>query len=150
MRRGGRRRRCVDPRGVGVFISGGRWGPRRVRVTECAQTIKSEEMYTLLLRGGVRVRPGLSVALSVELRAGVTQHFLATVVANRVWRRGRVFLVCPGCARRCARLYRPRREWRVACRRCWGLTYESRQRQHVQGHGASMLARCVDPSGPRV
>ena len=45
---------------------------------------------------------------------------------NAVWRRGRVFLECPRCRRPSTRLYLPFADSWLACRRCWGLTYNSR------------------------
>ena len=45
---------------VRVCVQGGRWGPRRVRVTECVLVIKAEEIYTVLLRQGMDVRPGVA------------------------------------------------------------------------------------------
>lgn len=47
------------------------------------------------------------------------------VLANAVWRRGRLFLRCPHCERRAARLYVPVVNLEPRCRRCWGLSYES-------------------------
>jgi hypothetical protein len=46
---------------------------------------------------------------------------------NPVWRLGRLFLCCPRCSRHCARLYMPVGHLRPECRRCWGLTYDSRR-----------------------
>jgi len=67
---------------------------------------------------------------------------------NAVWRRGRVFLVCPSCSRRCTRLYVPVENRALACRSCWGLTYESRTllnyKDSLYGRGA--LARMLGTS----
>jgi hypothetical protein len=51
--------------------------------------------------------------------------FAWLVRPNAVWRRGRVFLVCDRCGRRCTRLYAPLATSGLACRSCWGLTYGS-------------------------
>jgi hypothetical protein len=31
-----------------VYCPGGRWGPRRVRVTDCAVVVRAEDLYTTL------------------------------------------------------------------------------------------------------
>jgi hypothetical protein len=134
MRRGGRRRRYVIPHEVKAWCPG-RWGPRRVRVTECAHTIKAEDIYTEMLREGLDMKPGLSGRLRVTRQDGVELQFNATVVNNAVWRRGRVFLICPCCSGRCTRLYMPRLDSLLACRQCWGLTYESRQHANYKDSG---------------
>jgi hypothetical protein len=47
----------VDPGDVAVYVTGGRWGPRRVRVSEC-QVLRAER-YTVLLRDDAQaVVPG--------------------------------------------------------------------------------------------
>ena len=96
--------------------------------------IKAEEIYTVLLRQGLDVRPGVAGDLSAE-RGGWRFTFRASVVANAVWRRGRVFLTCPLCHGRCTRLYGPRNDSPLACRTCWGLTYESRQHANYKDRG---------------
>ena len=41
----------------------------------------------------------------------------------------------PSCSRPATRIYVPTEDARPACRRCWGLTYESRQeRNYKPGH----------------
>jgi hypothetical protein len=62
---------------------------------------------------------------------------------NAVWRRGRVFLGCPRCGCRCTRVYIPLEDSSPACRRCWGLSYESRQLQNYKNStwGRGALAR---------
>src|SRR5262245_10924647 len=113
-------------RQASVYCPGGRWGPRRTRVTECWAILPAEDLYTALLqrnakavgpgaRGTVSYKPeGREVTASWEIRQ------------NAVWRAGRVFLICPRCGRRCTRLYLPGPDSWLACRRCWGLTYSSR------------------------
>jgi hypothetical protein len=83
-------RRYVRPgRDAAVWVASGRWGPRRVRVTECFAVLRAEDVYTGLLReDAARVRPGArgfvkwtlpgrSEALSVdwELRANTVWRF---------------------------------------------------------------------------
>jgi hypothetical protein len=104
-----------------------------VRVTQCWALCTAEAVYTELLRGGIDNRregacgsvnwspPGRSVTVEWELRA------------NAVWRFGRLFLRCPRCERRATRIYLPTPEAWPACRRCWGLTYESRQLRNYHG-----------------
>jgi hypothetical protein len=133
--RGGRRRRYVTREDAAVWCLSGRWGPKRVRVTQCWAILAAERLYTELLRGdlsrmkpGGRGRvtwspPGQSVTLDWQLRA------------NAVWRFGRVFLTCPQCSRRSTRIYVPLENSWPACRRCWGLTYESRQHSNYRGDG---------------
>jgi hypothetical protein len=52
---------------------------------------------------------------------------------------GRLFLRCPKCGRLATRIYVPTAETPAACRRCWGLTYESRQERNYKA-GRSFLA----------
>jgi hypothetical protein len=134
MRRGGRRRRYVIPHEVKVWCSG-RWGPRRVRVTECWAVLEAESVYTELLRGGPEhVRPGRRCALAWTL-PGRQFSIEVEVAANAVWRFGRVFLRCPKCSRLATRIYVPASDTSPACRRCWGLTYQSRQRRNYKDTG---------------
>jgi hypothetical protein len=115
---------------VSVWISG-RWGPRRVRVDECWSILTAERVYTTLLSDPEAIRVGRRGALlyTVEDRT-VTVHF--EVRANAVWRFGRVFLICPMCAARATRVYLPTSASPAGCRRCWGLTYLSRQRRNYK------------------
>ena len=53
------RRRWIAAEDAPVFVRTGRWGRRRVRVTECLFVAKAEELYTELLRNLEHpVRPG--------------------------------------------------------------------------------------------
>jgi hypothetical protein len=138
-------RRYVRPgHDTDVWVASGRWGPRRVRVTECWAVLKAEDVYTSLLRddpnqarpgarGSVEWRlPGRSLSVAWELRE------------NAVWRFGRLFLECPKCSRRATRIYVPSDNAWPACRRCWGLTYESRQ-QWNYNTGSSLLSLNFGP-----
>jgi hypothetical protein len=118
----------------------GRWGPRRVRVAECWATIRAEEWYSALLKEDPAVvRPGAKGVSTCALANGYQVTASWEVRANAVWRRGRLFLRCPSCGRRCTRLYVPKENAGLACRTCWGLTYDSRTRQNYKdslyGHG---------------
>jgi hypothetical protein len=114
---------------AGVWISSGRWGPKRVRVTQCWAVLRAEDVYTGLLRtASGRTQPGErgEVAWSPDgKREPVSVSW--ELQANAVWRFGRLFLRCPRCQRRATRVYVPTEHAFAACRRCWGLTYESRQ-----------------------
>ena len=121
----------------------GRWGPRRVRVGECPRTLRAEDLYTNLLRdNAAAVVPGRAGEVTFSV-AGRSLTAAWEIRRNAVWRRGRVFLRCPRCGGRCTRLYLPRADAGLACRRCWGLTYTSRTRQNYNDSpwGRGALAR---------
>ena len=124
--RGGRRRRYVIPGEVPAWISSGRWGPRRARVEQCAR-ITAELVYAKLVCDGKSFGPGWRATLSWSPNGtdGHSWDVDAEVVANAVWRRGRLFFRCRHCARRATRLYVPVGGLEPRCRRCWGLNYES-------------------------
>jgi hypothetical protein len=133
MTRGGRRRRWVTRDHAPVWCPGGRWGPRRTRVTECRAILRAEEVYTALLEhnaAGVRAGARGTATYQLEGRGDVTASW--EIRQNAVWRRGRVFLSCPRCCQRCTRLYLPLAHSWLACRRCWGLTYASRTLQNYK------------------
>ena len=142
MRRGGPRPRWAPSHDRRVYASG-RCGPRRVRVTECWSILRAEDVYTGLLQDdAARVAPGArgTATYTVEGR-----QFIASweVCQNAVWTRGRVFLRCPRCCLRCTRLYIPLEDSWLACRRCWGLTYNSRTLQNYKNSlwGRGAIAR---------
>jgi hypothetical protein len=126
VRRGGPRRRWITRADADVWCPGGRWGPRRTRVTECWATLRAEDFYTALLgRPGEKVSPGSHGSVSCTLRdRPLTADW--ELRQNAVWRFGRLFLKCPRCARRATRLYWPLETSWLACRRCYGLSYNSR------------------------
>src|SRR4030095_13845482 len=131
MRRGGPRRRWAPSHDRRVYCSG-RWGPRRVRVTECCWILKAEAVYAARRRDDAApVAPGArgTATYTVEGR-----QFTASweIRQNAVWRRGRVFLRCPRCCSRGTRLYVPTSESWLACPQCWGLTYPSRTLQNYK------------------
>jgi hypothetical protein len=130
----GVRRRYVRREDAAAWCPTGRWGPRRIRVTECAFVLRAETVYTVLLCDPHRLCPGARGSATVSVRG-----FMLTadwqIRANAVWRFGRVFLRCARCERLATRLYMPTASSWLACRRCWGLTYESRQRANYKDVG---------------
>lgn len=125
---------------TGRFVySSGRWGPRRVRTTECFQTFRVENLYTSLLENCpdrvVAGASGSSIFGSADQRIRIEWE----IRANAVWRQGRVFFLCGRCRNPCTRLYCPRADSEAACRTCWGLTYSSRSlrsyRESLWGRG---------------
>ena len=148
MRRGGRRPRRVRREDAPVWCPGGRWGPRRTRVTECWSLVRAEDVYTALLQHDAsRVRPGAKGTSTYTVEG---REFNASweLRQNAVWRGGRAFLRCPRCGRRCTRLYLPLRDSSLACRRCWGLTYGSRTLQNYKDSlwGRGPIARMFGTS----
>ena len=132
MRRGGRRRRRIGPGDAAVSCPDGRWGPKRRHVTQCWAMLRAEDCYTTVLRDdALRVTPGARGEVSWSLK---DRNLRASweIRPNAVWRRGRLLLCCPRCARNCTRLYLPLPDSWLACRRCWGLTYESRTLQNYE------------------
>ena len=137
------RKRWVSRNDAAVWCPGGRWGPRRTRTTECWSRLTAEDVYTALLHDDrSKVRPGASgtATLTVEGRRHTAKW---EVRQNAVWRFGRVFLKCPRCDGRCTRLYLPLETSWLACRRCWGLSYVSRQLSNYRDSlwGRGMFAR---------
>lgn len=117
-----------------------RWGRRRVRVTECAFVLRAEALYDQMLREGHPPAPGGRGQAFVTV-AGRSLAADWTAVANRLWVYGRVFLRCPRCGDRVARLYLPTlRSPGLECRRCWGLTYHSRTHGNYHRYGGGLLA----------
>ena len=103
-----------------AWVASGRWGRRRVRVSECCTVVKAEHLHRRLKSSA------LTPAMGDIITANVAGDIIEAVFApNRVWRPGRVFLICSTCSRRSTRLYRPDARADLRCRRCWGLTYES-------------------------
>jgi hypothetical protein len=134
--RGGARRRFVTAAEAPVWCRSGRWGPRRVRVTECWAMLTAEHVYTALLANSPeRMRPD-RCGSATWTRDGRTLSVDFEVRANAVWRFGRVFFRCARCRRLATRMYVPTADSWPACRRCWGLTYESRQRGNYKDTGS--------------
>jgi len=127
VRGGERTRRYITPGAVPVWVSSGRWGPRRARVEQCVVALAAELVYDKLIREGVPLKPGWRTTGSWESPDGSGRSWGISieVVANAVWRCGRLFLRCPSCLKRATRLYVPVRGLEPRCRRCWGLSYES-------------------------
>lgn len=119
------RRRYILPSQADCFASG-KWGRRRVRTSECWATIRAEDTYTAvaaskLPEGASQTRAKVTWTIGSRQLLGECE-----LVPNPIWRAGRLFLICPRCAQRRTRLYLPLESSRLACRQCWGLTYDSR------------------------
>jgi hypothetical protein len=101
-----------------------------MRVEECAAALRAEEVYRVLIAEcRDELRPGARG--TVTWRApGRAYHLAWCVRRNLLWRHGRVFLLCPQCTARVARVYAPVESAAAACRRCWGLSYVSRSRHY--------------------
>lgn len=111
----------------------GRRGPRRPRVEESRHVVRAEDVYTRLLEKG----GGEACHLAL---GDVWVWFRVEVRPNAVWRHGRVFLVCPSCGGRRTRLYLPTAGAILACRMCFGMSYQSHglrnYRDTPDGHDA--------------
>jgi hypothetical protein len=107
-------------------------------VSECSAILRAEDVYTGLLRDNrARAKPGAYGSLDWSPPGRSEPQSIAWELrSNAVWRFGRLFLTCPWCGRRATRLYVPREDALPACRRCWGLTYESRQQRNYKDLGA--------------
>jgi hypothetical protein len=133
MGRGGPRRRCIERGQAGVWCSGGRWGPRRTRTNECWATLRAEDVYTAVLQANESAtKAGAQGTVIWTVEGGRDVHANWEIRANAVWRRGRMFLDCRHCGKRCTRLYLPLEDSSPRCRRCWGLTYASRTLQNYK------------------
>jgi hypothetical protein len=134
-----KKRRHIEPNVDADVWCSGRWGPRRVRVAECWATLTAEDVYTALLRSRREaLQPGVDgwhectlTHRRTGLRRSVRVEWL--IRANAVWRFGRVFLKCPKCRRLATRLYLPTADTPAWCRRCWGLSYDSRKANYRTG-----------------
>jgi hypothetical protein len=88
--------------------------------------LRAEDIYnSLLMDPKCKPQPEACGAATVtvgERELAVTWELRP----NAVWRRGRLFLWCLACRRRCTRLYLPLKDSWMGCRRCWGLSYQSR------------------------
>lgn len=96
-------------------------------MSECAAILAAEVLYGKLVCDGVTFFPGCRVTFEwiPDDRSPASWRVEAEVLANAVWRRGRLFFRCAACGRRATRLYVPVVGVRPRCRRCWGLDYES-------------------------
>lgn len=118
---------------VAVCVPSGRWGRRRVRVSECEHVICAERVYSLIVSDTSRPLPAFDARVTIRLTVdGRHLELFAVRRPNTIWRCGRVFLICPICRMRRTRLYLPRAGHPesptvvVGCRTCLGLTYASR------------------------
>src|SRR5262245_7881471 len=117
----------ITPGDVPVWVSSGRWGPRRARVEECDSILRAEIAYGQFVCERKKLGPGWRAIIAWRPRTDRSESWdiTAEVVSNAVWRRGRLFLRCPHCARRATRLYVPVAGLQPRCRQCWGLNYGS-------------------------
>jgi hypothetical protein len=122
--------RSVAPGKVGAWCNG-RWGPRHVRVDEVAAIAKAEDVYDCLLRDS-RVQRCVGADGELSWLLGDRPLKLRwSLRSNRIWRGGRVFLLCPACRRLSTRLYLVTPDApSPACRTCLRLTYESQLRNY--------------------
>lgn len=84
-------RRYVTPKkDANVWCPSGRWGPRRVRVTECWGVLRAEEVYTRLLRdNATRAKPGAHGSVGLKLPGWPEPRSIAWELRpNGVWRFG--------------------------------------------------------------
>lgn len=103
-RRGGwRPKRYITREHAPVWVPNGRWGPRRARVEQCA-TLAAEIVYHQMICDGAKLSPGGRATLTCAVGSVQFPNITAEVVANAVWRHGRLFLRCPRCDRRATRL----------------------------------------------
>jgi hypothetical protein len=111
-----------------VFVRTGRWGRRRVRVEQCWAVVRTEDLYGRMLHSDLKAGSSAGVEVHVALQNSnlvSAWHLTVELVPNRIWRIGRLFLLCPRCSRRATRLYVPLSGDEPKCRCCWGLNYES-------------------------
>lgn len=116
-----------------VYASG-RWGVRRVRVSEC-RVIRAESLYDRMLREGRAPKPGEHGEVFVNGGCRVSWES----VENRIWAFGRLFLRCGRCGKRATRLYAPTPTSEPECRECWGLTYATRTLGNYKPFGGGLL-----------
>jgi len=142
-------RRCAEPSEIGVYVREGRWGPRRLRVTECDGMITAEGVYDSCVRVGLALRPGFRAAVVMPIvttthgkkpTVSTTTWLLSfEMLPNLIWRFGRLFLRCPRCDCRVTRLYVPILGQSPRCRRCWGLAYASQSwSYHRDGYSSQV------------
>jgi hypothetical protein len=104
-----------------VSVRTGRWGCRRLRVTECRHVLRAEDAYRDLLQ--FCPKPHCQTLEATTAVGNVTVELRA----NAVWPHGRLFYRCSRCAKLATRLYVPASGLDLRCRRCWGLAYASQQ-----------------------
>jgi hypothetical protein len=102
--------------------------PRRARVDQSAAILAAEFVYHQMVCAGEPLGAGWRATLGSkpDARSKTSWEIEAEVLANAVWRRGRLLFRCPAWRRRATRLYVPSLGCDPRCRRCRGLSYESR------------------------
>ena len=112
----------------------GRWGRRRVRVSEC-RVIRAETVYDEMIWLGRSWKAGARGEFYIG------GHLVSwESLENRIWACGRLFLRCRRCDGRTTRLYVPKaKSCEPGCRGCWGLTYTTRTLRSYKRHGGGLL-----------
>lgn len=121
-----KRERWIEPGDAPIWVDAGRWGPRRVRVSECS-ALKAEDVYSAIVREQAEIGPGAQGRV-IWNSGDVAVIADWEILSNSIWRNGRVFFRCGRCGLRATRLYLPDvpdPARLFACRRCLGLSYES-------------------------
>ena len=115
------------------------------RVEQCAAILRAELVYDKLLRENELFGPGRRLVLEWKLDGSSTSwEAEAEVLANVVWRRGRLFLRCKRCERRANRLLTERRTQRHVPGTETGNGCSS---EHAQDHQAVRVPRgCARPT----
>jgi len=127
-RGGARPRRWIPPTREFVSASG-RWGRRHARVEQC-EVVRAEDIYDAMDREKRDFGPDQTITLYVsggglsDVETG-PQRLTVEILRNPIWPRGRFFVRCPRCGRRCTRVYKPAKSAAVGCRVCWSLVFVS-------------------------
>ena len=110
-------------------------------MSECA-VVRAEDCYAFMLWERAAFDTGWWENVEVFLRGQHSGQWFrwnvpVQVVANPIWRRGRLFFRCPGCTKRATRLYVPDAGQQPRCRQCYGLNYASQSWNYKGGSGLS-------------
>jgi hypothetical protein len=102
----------------------------------CEWTVRREvNVYTSLLRGPEPVGGHGEVTWTPGGRAGGRSRPISRFARTACGGMGRVFLRWSRCSHLATRLYVPTATSWAACRRCWGLTYQSRTQNNYKDGG---------------
>jgi len=130
-----------------AWVSSGRFGIRRVRVSECYLVFKAEAVYDSMLAEGLLPVPNTHGEALFSPSTGSSFRVSWEARRNDIWRHGRIFLRCPACGGRATRLYVPCTGASAECRQCWGLTYASRTLTSYRRRGGFLFRHTgVSPS----
>src|SRR6266566_4464054 len=91
VRRGGQRPGESIRASKSPVVADGRWGRRRVRVTECCATFRAEAAYDKFLREGVPLNPAWVRSAEVKVPIKDSAEFSrwrvqVEIRANSIWR----------------------------------------------------------------